>query len=189
MVLWASYQKLSRIGTNRIRYFNLVTSTRTSSRLMIIAKPNQSSSWRTNKLVLLALTIPSLGIAVAFTFAGAWPILPLAGLELAALAGALYYVNWKLQYRHVITLSDDGIRIDKGYYAPQKSWQFPRSGAGLAVTPEKHPWDGPAISLHNKSESVTVGEFLNRDDCLKLLALLRGEIRVGTHSTAAQRAL
>ena len=167
----------------------MVTSTRTASRLMIIARPNQSASWRTNKLVLLALAVPSLGIAIAFTLAGAWPILPLAGLELAALTGALYYVNWKLQYRHVITLSEDGIRIDKGYYAPQRCWQFPRNTAGLAVTPEKHPWDGPAISLHNQSESISVGEFLNRDDCLELLALLRREIRVGTHSQDTQRTL
>ena len=89
----------------------------------------------------------------------------------------------------MITLSEDGIRIDKGYYAPQRSWQFPRNTAGLAVTPEKHPWDGPAISLHNQNESISVGEFLNRDDCLELLALLRREIRVGTHSQDAQRTL
>ncbi len=167
----------------------MVTSTRTASRLMIIARPNQSATWRTNKLVLLALAVPSLFIGIAFALVGAWPILPLAGLELAALAAALYYVNWKLQYRHVITVSDDNVRIDKGFYAPQRSWQFRRDSAGLAVTPEQHPWDGPSIRLHNQSESVSVGEFLNREDCLQLLALLRQEIRVGTHSQNTQRAL
>ena len=156
---------------------------------MIVARPNQSATWRTNKLVLLALAVPSLIIGVGFALVGAWPILPLAGLELAALAGALYYVNWKLQYRHVSTVSEDDVRIDKGFYAPQRSWQFQRDTAGLAVTPEKHPWDGPSIRLHNQSESVSVGEFLNREDCLQLLALLRQELRVGTHSHSAQRTL
>ena len=167
----------------------MVTSTRNSTRLMIVLKPNHSSNWRTNQLVLLAIAVPSLGIAIAFAWFGAWPILPFAGLELTALGCALYYVNWKLQYRHVITLSEDRLRIDKGFYAPQRSWQFQRDTAGLAVTPEKHPWDGPSIRLHNQSESVSVGEFLNREDCLQLLALLRQEIRVGTHSQNTQRAL
>jgi uncharacterized membrane protein len=165
----------------------VVTSTRTASRLLIIARPNQSATWRTNLLVLLALAIPSLTIAIAFALLGAWPILPFAGLELLALGSALYYVNWKLQYRHVITFSADSVRIDKGFYTPRQSWQFPRQGTGLAITPQKHPWDGPELAVHDKHESVTLGEFLNREDSLKLIALLRQELRVGTHSRRAKR--
>jgi uncharacterized membrane protein len=165
----------------------VVTSDRTPARLMIIAQPNRSASWRANQLVLLALAVPSLTIALGFTALGAWPILPLAGLELLALGSALYYVNWKLQYRHVITLSDDSVRIDKGFYAPTRSWQFPRRVTALSVTPEQHPWEGPCLAMHDQHESVTVGEFLNRDDSLKLLALLREEVQVRTHSGAERR--
>jgi uncharacterized membrane protein len=154
---------------------------------MIIAKPNCSASWRSNRLVLLALAIPSLGAATGFALLGAWLILPFAGLELLALGSALYYVNWKLQYRHVITLSEDKVRIDKGYYAPQQSWLFPRQATDLAIVPERHPWDGPGLSLQGTGESVSVGEFLNREDCLKLAALLRQEIRVGSHSAPGDR--
>jgi uncharacterized membrane protein len=165
----------------------VVTSNRTPARLMIIAQPNRSASWRANQLVLLALAVPSLTIALGFTALGAWPILPLAGLELLALGSALYYVNWKLQYRHVITFSDDSVRIDKGFYSPTRSWQFPRRVTALSVTPEQHPWEGPCLAVHDQHESVTVGEFLNRDDSLKLLALLREEVQVRTHSGAERR--
>ncbi|MEH6634631.1 MAG: DUF2244 domain-containing protein [Halioglobus sp.] len=165
----------------------MVTSTRTASRLMIIARPNQSATWRTNQLVLLAVAVPSLAIASGFALLGAWPILPFAGLELLALGSALYYVNWKLQYRHVITVSNDSVRIDKGFYTPRQSWQFARHGTGLAITPEKHPWEGPELSVHDRNESVTLGEFLSREDVLKLIALLQQEIRVGTHSQLSQR--
>ena len=109
------------------------------------------------------------------------------GLELLALGSALYYVNWKLQYRHVITLSDDSVCIDKGFYLPRQSWKFPRQGTGLAIIPEQHPWDGPELSLQRTGESVSVGEFLNRDDSLKLADLLRQEIRVGSHSEPGKR--
>ena len=164
----------------------MVTSTRTASRLMIIAQPNRSASWRSNQLVLLALAVPSLIIATGFALLGAWPILPWAGLELLAVGSALYYVNWKLQYRHVITLSDDSVRIDKGFYAPRESWKFPRRGAGLTITRAQHPWQGPGLSLHGKDGYVSVGEFLNRDDSLKLVALLKQELRVGGDSGSGE---
>ncbi len=155
---------------------------------MIVARPNCSASWRNNLLVLLALAVPSLVIAIGFTLLGAWPILPFAGLELLALGSALYYVNWKLQYRHVITLSDESVCIEKGHYVPRKRWQFARQGTGLAITPERHPWEGPGLTVHDSRDSVSVGEFLNRDDSLALADLLRREIRVRSHSARGKRA-
>ena len=154
---------------------------------MIIVQPNRSSSWRGNQLALLAVAIPSLGLATGFALLGAWPILPLAGLELTALGSALYYVNWKLQYRHIITLSEDSVSVDKGFHAPVQSWTFPRQGTDLAIVPERHPWEGPELSLQGTGESVSVGEFLNREDSLKLAALLRREMRVGSHGPHGQR--
>lgn len=165
----------------------MVSSTRTASRLMIIAKPNQSATWRANLMLLVMLAIPSLTIAVAFAWLGAWLILPFAGLELLALGAALYYVNWKLQYRHVITLSDDSVRVDKGHYAPRRSWNFHRHSTGLAITPEKHPWEGPQLCLHDRNESVSLGEFLGREDILQLITLLKQEIRVGSYSSRARQ--
>ena len=156
---------------------------------VIVAQPNHSSTWRNNLWALLAISIPSLGAAIGFTLLGAWPILPLAGAELVALAAALYYVNWKLQYRHVITLKANSIRIDKGHYAPRKTWTFSRDDTSLAITPEQHPWEGPSMALHNKEHVVEVGEFLNREDALTLVALLRKELRVGTFSRTVRRTL
>lgn len=165
----------------------MVNSSNDSGEQVIIAKPNHSSTWRANLLALLAIAVPSLAAAIGFTLMGAWPILPFAGAELGALAGALYYVNWKLQYRHVITLNSDRIKIDKGHYAPKRTWTFQRSETSLAVTPETHPWDGPTLAVHSKEQHVIVGEFLSREDALKLLALLRNELRTGTYSANAER--
>jgi uncharacterized membrane protein len=40
--------------------------------------------------VFVAVAAASLGIAVAFALAGAWPVLPFAGLELAALGWGIH---------------------------------------------------------------------------------------------------
>lgn len=164
----------------------MVSSRRTSASLVIVARPNHSSSWRNNKLALLALCVPSLGAAIGFTALGAWPVLPFAGVELAALAAALYYVNWKLEYRHVITLDDDSVCIDKGHYVPKRHYRFEREQAALAITPEQHPWEGPKLAVYGRQESVIVGDFLNRDDCLSLMKILREELLVRTHSPSAK---
>ncbi len=146
---------------------------------MIVARPDQSATWRDNQLVLLALAVPSLGAAILFALAGAWPILPLAGLEMTALAVALYLVNRKLQYRQVITLDGDTVTVDKGFRCPLQSWRFQKRATGLSIVPEAHPWESPAVTLHDRRDSVSLGEFLGRSDTLALIELLRQEIRVG----------
>jgi uncharacterized membrane protein len=165
----------------------VVTSARRGTQLMIVARPDHSSSWRSNMLMLLALAIPSLGAAIMFALAGAWPILPLAGIELSALGAALYWVNRKLQYRQVITVNGDSITIDKGYEAPREHWTFKRDKTGIGVIPEAHPWEGPSLSLHDRNDCVQLGEFLGRDDTLELLGLLRKEVRVGSNSRLTER--
>ena len=164
----------------------MVSSSERDGNTVIIAKPNQSATWRSNQLALLAISVPSLGAAISFALMGAWPIIPFAGFELLALGGALYYVNWKLQYRHVITLSENQILIDKGFYAPRRSWCFDLAGASLSIIPAQHPWDGPSLAVYNREETVSVGEFLNRDDALALQALLRKALRVGTQGRHQQ---
>lgn len=167
----------------------MVTSHRETDQHIIIAKPNHSSTWRNNLWALIIISIPSLGAAIGFTLLGAWPVLPFAGAELGSLGVALYYVNWKLQYRHVITLASQTITIDKGHYAPKRTWHLARADVLLSVTPEKHPWEGPSLSVTTPKDRIRIGEFLNRDDALALLALLKTELRTGTYGPIEQRLL
>ena len=154
---------------------------------MIVAEPNRSSSWQVNKIVLLAMCCLSGIIALGFAALGAWPVLPFAGLEMLALGSALYYVCWKLRYRHVITIGTQTVRIQKGHYFPKKEWEISTQDVALSVVPEKHPWEGPSISVFSKGEEISLGEFLNRDDSLELLSLLRGKLRIGNHSPRSRR--
>lgn len=153
----------------------------------IVAEPNRSASWQTNKIALIVMCCLSGMIALGFAALGAWPVLPFAGLEMMALGSALYYVCWKLRYRHVITFGPGTVKIQKGHYYPRKEWEIDVEDAALSVTPEKHPWDGPSISLFSRGEEISLGEFLNRDDSLELLAQLRDRLRIGNHSPRSKR--
>ncbi len=154
----------------------------------IIAEPNRSASWETNKVILIAMCCLSGGIALGFSvILGAWPILPFAGLEMLALGSALYYVCWKLKYRHVITVGVDTVTIQKGHYYPRQQWEIAVDEAALSVTPEAHPWDAPTISLFSKGEEISLGEFLSREDALELLKHLKTRLRIGNHSPSTRK--
>jgi uncharacterized membrane protein len=152
----------------------------------IVAEPDRSADWATNKLVLIVMCALSGTIALGFTLLGAWPILPFAGLEMMALGSALYYVCWKQNYRHVITLEPEVVRVQKGHYFPKEEWEIPRDDAALSIVPEAHPWEAPSITLASKGEQISLGEFLNREDALVLMALLKGRVRVGSHSPRSE---
>ena len=147
---------------------------------VIVVKPNKSSTWRANLYVLIAISIPSLGAAIGFTLLGAWPILPFAGAELIALSAALYYVNWNLEYRQVVTVSDNNVKIEKGYFVPKTTWIWERDDTALNVITAKNQWEGPALWLHNRETRTSLGEFLNKDEAEDLLKRLRGQLPVRT---------
>ena len=154
---------------------------------VIVAEPNRSASWEVNKMVLLAMCCLSGVIAGGFALLGAWPILPFAGLEMLALGSALYYVCWKLRYRHVVTLKADSVLIQKGHYHPRQQWRFDRDSTTIQVMTQPHPWDAPQISFCNCGEQVSLGEFLSKEDTEKLLHLLREQFRIQAHSENGQR--
>ncbi len=164
----------------------MISSSRSEAGLTIVARPDKSATWRTNQMVLLALAVPSLGAAIGFALLGAWPILPFAGLELFSLGAALYYVDGKLRRCQVITVGASSVTIAKGSRYPRQTWRLKRDSARLTITPEVHPWEGPVLCVHDNQVSVTLGEFLARDDQLRLVALLRAEIRVRAESGIAQ---
>jgi len=154
---------------------------------IIVAAPNHSASWQANKSVLIAMCCLSGVIAGGFALVGAWPILPFAGLEMLAVASALYYVCWKLQYRHVVTLEENKVRIHKGHYHPRQQWCFDRDNTTIQVVSQPHPWDAPQISLCNRGEQLTLGEFLSKEDTNTLLQRLRERFRVQGQSANALR--
>ena len=154
---------------------------------IIVAEPNRSASWQANKWALAAMCCLSGFIATGFALVGAWPILPFAGLEMTALGSALYYVCWKLRYRHVVTFDEDEVRIQKGHYHPRQNWSFPLQHTRIQVTTQPHPWDAPRISLSNRGEQVSLGEFLNKDDAEQLLTLLQAKLRLQGHSNPGSR--
>ncbi len=155
--------------------------------VQIVLTPNRSMSWRGNQLFILSMLLLSGAIGIGFALMGAWVVLPFAGLEMLALSGALYYVSWKLNYRHVINVKRDRLTIEKGHYKPKKVWQFKREDAALTIEPQKHPWDAPTLRVRHKQELIVIGEFLSQADHKQLVKALGDAGLHARSQTAAGR--
>jgi len=161
----------------------VVTCEQFDEETLLIAQPNRSASWQLNKLIIFAFAFWWTLIAGFFVWKGLWPIAPFAGIEVGGLAVALYYVCWKLQQRHVLRFQDRQLILQKGAYYPRFTWEFPRDAVALSIEVQPHPWDPLKIFLCSRSEQIPLGNFLNKDDSKKLLALLREQgLHVRNHS-------
>ena len=171
---------------------------RTAAARCIIAQPNQSASWQSNKRILLGIGILSGLVATACGLLGAWLILPFAGIEITALGSALYIVCRRLNVRHVLRFCDDQLIIEKGRGQPQQRWQLDKHSTSIFIERQLHPWDPIKISLccrqrgpDNKTriETIPIGDFLNREDSQQLLAVLREQgLMVRNDSVSGQLA-
>lgn len=74
----------------------------TGEGLRVIVRPNRTLTLRGMTVLFAGLTLVVLTIGIGFTLAGAWPVLPFAGLELAVMGAVLYRL-----FRH----ADDHDRI------------------------------------------------------------------------------
>tara|TARA_B100000767_G_scaffold275025_1_gene310088 strand:- start:1276 stop:1773 length:498 start_codon:yes stop_codon:yes gene_type:complete len=145
----------------------------------LILSPDRSLDWDGNKRVIWSLGGICIGIAMAFTIiAGAWVMLPFAGLEVLTLSLALYYVSWKLSYRHVIIISNKQLIIEKGVYRPRGKWVWQKQATRLITTPPKHDWEAQSLQLINDDEQVNIGNFLSQSDANELIAFFKSEILV-----------
>ncbi|MDC0661512.1 DUF2244 domain-containing protein [Marinobacter sp. SS21] len=140
--------------------------------MRLILAPNRSLSWHGNVAIWIALALLALLVAVGMALIGAWVVLPFAGIELMALATALYYTAHACQRQEVLIISDHQLRLEKGHRRKQAEWSLPRSYTRLHLTPGAHPESPPKLFLVHRDTSLPLGEFLNRTDTEALIAIL-----------------
>ena len=146
--------------------------------IQIVMAPNRSASWDQNKRVLWALGTVCIGIAVAFTVvAGTWVMLPFAGLEVITLGSALYYVSWKLSYRHIVTIDQATVMLEKGVYRPRGSWIFQKAKTHLELAATDQRRAEEKLTLVCGHNRISIGSFLDPRETSQLVATLEQQIQ------------
>ncbi|AOY86914.1 hypothetical protein BKP64_01260 [Marinobacter salinus] len=142
--------------------------------IRLLLTPNRSLSWRGNVQIWVGLFTISALIATGMGIAGAWVIIPFAGLELAALAAGIYVTSRACQRREVLTIDDADIHLEKGRIEKMAEWTLPRRYARLRLNAPRHPFTPPRMELIHRDTSVALGTFLNIEDTDTLIQLLEG---------------
>lgn len=139
----------------------------------LILTPNRSANWVQTKHLLFVLAGTSLGIATAWSFVGAWVILPFAGFEVSLLAFLMHRVCFATYQQQVIRIREKDVFIQLGVYKPARGWHLNKENTRVIVTEPNHFDDPIGLSIKDDKHRVELGAFLSFDDKQSVLDELK----------------
>jgi uncharacterized membrane protein len=142
----------------------------------IILRPNRSWTWRANTTFVATLLAVSLSIGIGFTLQGMWVILPFTLLEVALLAGALYYCVRRTHQQEVLTFLPDALILERGIRRPDVRLEFQRYFTRFFVKGPRHPWYRKRVALRCRDTELEIGRFLRTEEIDDLVRQLRAMI-------------
>lgn len=145
-----------------------------------VIRPNRSLSWRATRLVFAAVASFSLGVALLISLAGAWPVIPFAGLEVMTLGTCLYLCARRTAEREVINISASTVAVERGRYRPVQRFEFARPWAQVALRPAAGG-DRSRLLIGCNGRLVEVGACLLETERRRLAQ----ELRLGLGGAAA----
>lgn len=142
----------------------MVVANNNNETLQLVLTPNRSASWRFNCTVLKFFGLVIFGIAIGWSLAGVWIILPFAGLEFALLVYFVYRTSESCYRKEVLHLSESSIRLERGRRHPLNQQEFDRAACEFIKRAPSHFWSAAAINLRCRGRTTRIGRFLNPKD-------------------------
>jgi uncharacterized membrane protein len=144
---------------------------------ILIAKPNNSLS-PTGLIWLFAVIFSiTMIITTGFVLAGAWLVLPFAGLEILTLAYVL--MNAYLHYGDFesITLIGDDVVIEKYSYKSSKKYTFQRYWVRVTL---RNALDGTvAIFIGSHGKEIEFGSrYINKEERESIAKQLKQDLKI-----------
>ncbi len=134
----------------------------------LLLTPNRSLTWAEAKLIIAFMVAVVMIIALAWTFVGAWVVLPFAGVEVGLFAVLMYKVTRSTYLKQLVVFTDHEITVEMGISRRQFKDSIPRFGTDIYYSETERDWHTPKITLQNGNRSIQIGQFLNADDMVVL---------------------
>jgi uncharacterized membrane protein len=151
----------------------MVVTSENNDEMTITLSPNRSATWQQSKWIIAIMVAVVMIIALAWTFMGAWLVLPFAGAEVGLFAFLMYKVSLFTHSQQVIHISAINVNIKTGYRKKQTIAQLPRKHLDIFYSESDNNWELPRITLCSKKHRIIIGEFLNLEDRVKLKGILQ----------------
>lgn len=138
--------------------------------------PNRSLSLRGAVWLSLAYIAFMLAIGLGFLWAGAWMVLPFAGLE-AVLIGAVFYFIYRHARDHeLIVCTGNALNVIKHRAGLQSQHNFQRHWATVRLQGGENDWYPSRLLLGSHGRFVEVGASLQERDRQALAKTLKASI-------------
>lgn len=141
------------------------------SELKIITRPNCSLTTGGQKKVFAVIAGFALLVAFGFTMAGAWLVMPFAGLELAVLAAAFHYVNGNASDYESLQVNGDRLVIETRNRKRIERVEFNRYWVRVVL--QGLPGGVRQLLLRSTGREVRIGRFLSDEQKMELARELR----------------
>ena len=142
----------------------MIVTTQHNDNTIITLSPNRSATWQQSKWVIIIMVAFVMIIALAWSFAGAWLVLPFAGLEVGLFALLMYKVSLFTYSQQVIKINAHQITIDSGYRKRTQHTVLVRKQIDIHYWETDNNWELPKIVLCNNETRIIIGDFLNLED-------------------------
>lgn len=162
-----------------------LVATRTETGRIWVVRPNQSLSAVGRNLVFCVTAAGSTAIAFAFSYVGAWPVLPFTGLELAALWFALRHNRLSADDFERIELEPERLTIEtrRGALSLRHEWQPYWVRLEYVLPPERR---SHRLLLRSHGKALEVGRLLTEEQKVALATELKrglGAVCSGRHGS------
>lgn len=144
--------------------------TETETEFAFVAKPNCSMAPSSLFRVFLGVGAVSAAIAGVWALAGAWLVVPFAGLELGALGLAFLLYGWRVGDFERVRLSGGVLRVEIRESGGVVVHEFPALWSRVDVM---DVGGRPAVWVSAQGRKVRLGRYLDRDECVALALKLR----------------
>jgi len=138
-----------------------------------VVTPNNSMSWRENKILLASLATVSFGIAGVFAMRGLWLILPFAGLEIIMLTGILYWCGLRADWCEVISIDADNVTVEVGRKKTRQLHKFQRAWMSVEMYPPTMRNRQSRLVMRSKGKELEIGACLTELERESLAASIK----------------
>ena len=140
-------------------------------------RPNRSLTRRGMLLFFVVVSLAALSVAVRFAMLGAWLVLPFAFLEILVLGCGLYCFEKATDYREVISLSRDELRIRRQARRGDEEWAFQPYWARVVRQPDERKWYPSRLLIRSHGRQVEIGSCLTEGEREQLFIDLEHSLR------------
>lgn len=126
--------------------------------------PNCSLSPGAALVAFGTIAAASLFMALVFTMQGYWPVLPFAGLELAALGWAFWLTRRRARIREYVLLDEARVVVEKHGRGDPERVEFPRGWARVRLERAERRHHPSRLLIGASGRHCEIGRFLSEDD-------------------------